>query len=339
MKEQSKKLTYRNLERDIERRCIKTDETQMGIPVFRGYDQAHREVFNTYIEKKLFSLVVDYLLAQNWEWGTNDYFEQANAALLSDRDITSLKRLWNGVIASQEQNFWATHSVTKSSPDNARVLRKAKEAALTHMMRYREILDQLGDHIEIVTLDRRMSQIKKGKRFTKIKPYESRKMDTDLFWEMIEISRQAAESTPEQIMILGDDLENLEPNEIIRFQEFLDEKLCDAYTWDVWALAYIAQDGCSDDEFEYFRAWLILQGRTLFKSTVEDIHNVLDDIPAGLGTRAEGFLNLTGSIYQSQTGKNLPAGKQSPCDLKGTAWKEEKLGILYPKLWEHYEFD
>jgi hypothetical protein len=339
MRNQKTKLTYRNLELDIERCCEKTNEMQMGIPVLRGYDQARREVFDAYIEKKLFRQVVDYLLTQNWEWGTNNFFEGANQSLQAEEDITNLSRLWKGVIASQEGNYWTTMAVSNPSRNTLRALNKAKEITLAHMLRYREILLKQDDRIEIEKIDIRISQIKDGKRSRKSKPILQKEMDINQFWDLIENSRQTSSSIPEQIEMMDAELENLEPKEIILFQELLEDKLCEAYTWDLWALAYIAQDGCSDDGFEYFRAWIILQGRELFTNALEDIHLVLDEIPPGLETHAESLLSLARIAYQSQTGEILPEAKPTTCPLKGSAWEEDELRTLYPRVCNHYEFE
>ncbi|WP_449342020.1 DUF4240 domain-containing protein [Streptomyces aurantiogriseus] len=34
-----------------------------------------------------------------------------------------------------------------------------------------------------------------------------------------------------------------------------------AYTWDLWGAAWVLLDGASDDAFDFFRCWLIGQGR------------------------------------------------------------------------------
>ena len=47
------------------------------------------------------------------------------------------------------------------------------------------------------------------------------------------------------------------------------------YTWDLWGVAYILKGGCSDDGFEYFRAWLIARGRDFVAQALAD--------PEGLG--------------------------------------------------------
>src|SRR5262245_53974222 len=41
-------------------------------------------------------------------------------------------------------------------------------------------------------------------------------------------------------------------------------------SWNLWGAAYLMNGGCSDDGFEYFRAWLMAQGRRTFEKAVED---------------------------------------------------------------------
>jgi hypothetical protein len=49
-----------------------------------------------------------------------------------------------------------------------------------------------------------------------------------------------------------------------------DRALEDAYTEDLWGAAYMIGGGASDDGFEYFRHWLVLQGREAFRTAVSD---------------------------------------------------------------------
>jgi hypothetical protein len=36
----------------------------------------------------------------------------------------------------------------------------------------------------------------------------------------------------------------------------------------MWVAAYLMNGGCSDDGFDYFRGWLIAQGRTTLEQVV-----------------------------------------------------------------------
>jgi Protein of unknown function (DUF4240) len=36
----------------------------------------------------------------------------------------------------------------------------------------------------------------------------------------------------------------------------------ESYDWNLWGAVYLMQGGCSDDAFDYFRGWLVMQGRS-----------------------------------------------------------------------------
>jgi hypothetical protein len=42
------------------------------------------------------------------------------------------------------------------------------------------------------------------------------------------------------------------------------------YAWPVWDVAYVLEEGCSDDAFEYFRAWVVTLGRDAVEQCLAD---------------------------------------------------------------------
>jgi hypothetical protein len=46
--------------------------------------------------------------------------------------------------------------------------------------------------------------------------------------------------------------------------------MADSYRGDLWAATYMINGGASDDGFDYFRGWLIAQGRQVFERVVAD---------------------------------------------------------------------
>jgi hypothetical protein len=52
--------------------------------------------------------------------------------------------------------------------------------------------------------------------------------------------------------------------EIVAAQQVLWDLMAESYTNPLWAAAYVINGGCSDDGFDYFRGWLIAQGREVF---------------------------------------------------------------------------
>lgn len=330
-------LTFRNLDLDIERTCVQTGETIGGIPVLRGYDEAREFVFSTYLDKKQYGAVVDYLLEQNWEWGVNQFVERATDALKRDGELDKLKRLWRGVIASQKQNYWATYAIRNESPDAARILPKAKSVALQHMARYRDILEALDASAELSRLNDEIASFEQGKQRRSPAKTDPRQMDEMLFWMLIEDAKNSSDSIARQLEALTSSLEAFGARDIKRFRKILAEKMVAAYHWDLWALATIAQGGCSDDGFADFRAWLILQGRQTFELALTDIRNVLDKLPAGLTTQAEGLHSVAEIAYERRTGRFLRLTQIPLPEPKGRPWEEGQLEARYPEVCRYYD--
>ena len=101
-------------------------------------------------------------------------------------------------------------------------------------------------------------------------------INIDQFWSLIEASRQANGNSYEQAIALQQLLEPLALPEIIAFQQHLYDRLEESYRWDLWGIAYIIDGFCSDDGFEYFRAWLIGQGREYFETALQQPERAAD---------------------------------------------------------------
>ncbi len=73
-------------------------------------------------------------------------------------------------------------------------------------------------------------------------------MDEAVFWKLIEEAK--TEMTPassNQPELLQKKLEALQPPKIVEFDRMFTRLIDDAYSWDLWAAAYIIEGGCSDD--------------------------------------------------------------------------------------------
>lgn len=97
---------------------------------------------------------------------------------------------------------------------------------------------------------------------------DPRKIDEDVFWEIIGLP--GADGLGGQVEQLVERLAGFKAAPIKSFDTLLQEKSALAYREDIWALAYLMNDGCSDDDFEGFRYWLLLQGREVFEAVLID---------------------------------------------------------------------
>lgn len=165
-------------------------------------------------------------------------------------------------------------------------------------------------------------------------------MTKENFWNLIEKSKQeSGDNDQMQLEILRRELLKLTPGEITAFDSIIDELMALSYRNDLWAAAYIINGGCSDDGFDYFRAWLIAQGQTVFESALQDPATLEDAIvmDSAWDAELEGFLYLPREVYEELTGSEMPERSRPSRILTGPDWDEEDVDKLFPKLAEKAE--
>ena len=159
-------------------------------------------------------------------------------------------------------------------------------------------------------------------------------MERISFWKLIDEARAEVDDIFEVAPALTDLLLTAEPEEIISFAQHIKDVLAELYRWDLWAVAYIVNGGSSDDGFEYFRGWLIAQGRERCQAAMEN--------PASIGNWAEPdeneceeILYAAQAAYEGRTGNNFPYDAINAPQLSepaGEPWEEDQLEALYPEL-------
>jgi len=162
-------------------------------------------------------------------------------------------------------------------------------------------------------------------------------MNQGAFWGLIASARAHADNdTERQSELLEERLSKLPPRQIVRFQEIrrqMDER---AYTWDIWGAAYVIDDGCSDDCFRDFRAYLISLGPRAFAAALrnpDSLAPIVKDAEEGDWENAD---DVAPDAYQTATGDDFPADSS---DLSGSPrgepWDDESQDTLvqrYPAL-------
>lgn len=159
---------------------------------------------------------------------------------------------------------------------------------------------------------------------------DPRAMDADVFWEIIGTREQ--NSVPTHVDAVAERLERFKASAITRFDKHLQTLMREAYRGDVWALAYLIFDGCSDDSFAAFRCWLILQGREVFEATLQDPD--MFDL-THVYTHTEGALALmdvSQLAYEARTGKAMKRSHAQPIRLLGADLDEEAFEKRLPRV-------
>ena len=163
-------------------------------------------------------------------------------------------------------------------------------------------------------------------------------MDKDAFWTLIEEGRESEGDCNEQAVAVMQRLSELPASDILDFQRHIDECRVEAYRWDLWAVAYIINGGCSDDGFEYFRGWLITQGQDYYQAALEDPERAAERTEPGVCEyECEDILFGARQVYQKVAGGLMPGtGVPLPREPHGTSWTEEDLPRRYPALYARY---
>ena len=133
-------------------------------------------------------------------------------------------------------------------------------------------------------------------------------MDEDRYWQMITDSIDESGGDREcQENVLISSLEKLEPVNIIGFRLRTDKLLYDTYNPEMWCAGYIMNGGCSDDGFEYFRLWIIAQGRQVYENAKQNP----DSLSTAIGDEIEEFYDFESLWYvalkafENKTGKEI----------------------------------
>lgn len=175
------------------------------------------------------------------------------------------------------------------------------------------------------------------------------------FWELLARAKTKGDDQEEQIEWLTSHLAKRTVHEIVAFDTHMHRILKDSYTSRLWAAAYIIMGGCSDDSFDYFRGWLLFQGKEVYEACIEDpelLIPVLDNMSEDDILELEELTPYYGqTVYEEKTGNEedtyftlyhvLSNERASNIDIE-LDWDEddeEGLKNMFPKLWEVYGED
>ena len=162
-------------------------------------------------------------------------------------------------------------------------------------------------------------------------------MDEAAFWQLTSDTRAASDNdTGRQSELLEERLSQLPAQQIVDFGRIRHRLDQQAYSWEIWGAAYVIDDGCSDDCFRDFRAYLISLGREPYEAALRDpdsLAPVVQDAEEGDWENAD---NVAPDAYESATGEDIPTDDS---DLSGNPsgqpWDDEDQDALvqrYPAL-------
>lgn len=167
-------------------------------------------------------------------------------------------------------------------------------------------------------------------------------MTQDEFWQHIDAARRA--DPDEHADRLAARLAKLPLDEILSFGRWWHRAVAATHTWEMWGAAYLVNGGCSDDGFEYFLHWLVLQGRAVFDAAVKDPDTLADhlrgetEVECGEEPALDAYCAVTGQedYYEALEGKYPDL---EPMPDSEAAWEfedDDEMRRRYPKLFAMY---
>jgi hypothetical protein len=154
-------------------------------------------------------------------------------------------------------------------------------------------------------------------------------MDTRQFWKLIEDARARVDDAADSEAIAGRAavlLSAFPREEIVDAQRVLNGLQAASYRNPLWAAASLINGGCGDDGFDYFRGWLIVQGREVFDRSVADPDSLADLPVIGPPTLDRPPVECEETWYIAMRAYRAATGAELPSDAFTTRYPEPDAG-------------
>ena len=162
-------------------------------------------------------------------------------------------------------------------------------------------------------------------------------MTEDDFWSLIDRHVDSGSGDAPAVAALEDALSQLSPEDIVSFDEIFRRLHAASYCWPLWGAAYLINGGCSDDGFDYFRGWLIAQGRSTYESALRDPDSLVEVAEEDL--ECEDILYSASKAYEAATGlEEMPGAPRRYPEL-GEGWDfddDQEMRARYPRLFSRF---
>ena len=157
-------------------------------------------------------------------------------------------------------------------------------------------------------------------------------MQLDDLWQIIETARAGEGDTAD---LVRQALAQRPADEIYSYLELQSSLMEQSYTWELWGAAYVANGGCSDDGFDYFRGWLLAQGRAAFERALSEPDSIADLVEEQEEAEYEDMIGAAVLAYKDVTGA-YPDGPPVMLPNLGESWDfddADEMRRRYPRLW------
>lgn len=173
-------------------------------------------------------------------------------------------------------------------------------------------------------------------------------LDEEKYWNIITKSKIDANNSEDQFENLKTELQQLTPTELLAFQLQSARLVNLSYSSHLWCAAYIMNGGCSDDGFEYFRRWLIAQGKMIFYSAIKNADSLAEfDFGNTKDFQFEDLYYAVYKVFEKKTGlefydiydnaeMKIDIGNLPDIEFDWEEEDDESMKRICPKLYKKY---
>lgn len=163
-------------------------------------------------------------------------------------------------------------------------------------------------------------------------------MDRQQFWRLINETRATAGDQDAHAFALVERLASLTPEEIVSFELHFLSLMIELDRAHVAAVAGMVLTLLSDDGFEEFCAWAILQGTEVVEDLLHAPDKVGRHFPRGVEPWCEVALVAATRAYKEKTGQwEMPIDKRSlPETIEEPPLSDDEVRERFPDLWRRF---
>ena len=294
-------------------------------------------MFDQWLADERFEELISYLHSNYDTGGGDEFINRLSQKLIDLRDVRLLKRLWRGVITIRTEAYWTSRRYSEGTSKDRKSEARQKKHALQSLFAFADILAMLGDP-DWQTAREDIELLKADKKRRTVVAADKRQLTEAVFWELIETAKDQAASLPERVVILRESLGRFSAANVKRFQALLLFRLNELNTSDIWSFAYIVRSGCSDDAFDYFRQWIITEGKAAFELAKRSVEEFAETVEISDDPQCEELLSLAPEVYDEK--KAAPLVMKAGTTEKACVpeWQERDLPNLFPELCKKFDY-
>ncbi|MEW1862652.1 MULTISPECIES: DUF4240 domain-containing protein [unclassified Streptomyces] len=169
-------------------------------------------------------------------------------------------------------------------------------------------------------------------------------MDETEFWEIVDSTREASDDDPEEHAdLMVERLAGLDPDAVLDFARHFETRFNRAFSWDLWGAADIMLGGADEDAFDFFRCWLIGQGRHVFEGALhspDDLAFLVPEFDPEADGDAEDLGYAADEAYEQLTGVRLPdlqlPRQDGPEGERPEFDDDQAMAARFPQLWARF---